>query len=70
MRPKETPLEVYRKEAFWAAKDLGYSDEILDKIKSAKTEIEISRIMRGGRDELDKRSIKRKVKYYNHVIYV
>ena len=41
---------AYRKEAITAAKDLGYSKEIIDRIKQAKSHNEITRILTEARE--------------------
>lgn len=46
-------LKDYRSQAVRAAKDFGYGKEVNDKIKKAKTEGEIERIMRTARKEKD-----------------
>ena len=42
-------LRLYRKDALKAAKDLGYGEEVIQQIKNAKTDDEISRIMASAR---------------------
>lgn len=43
-------LEIYRTQSLEIAKDLGYPNEILDKINAAKTETEITRIFTTARN--------------------
>lgn len=47
--PYEDSFKYTQKHAIRAAKDLGYSGEVLAKLKAAKTEGEIERIMRDAR---------------------
>ena len=42
-------LEKERKEVIKAAKDLRYSDEIIDKLMKAKSVYELTRIMKSAR---------------------
>lgn len=46
-----SPFEVYQRYAIKAAEELRYSDEAVEKIKQAKTENEIRRIMMDARKE-------------------
>lgn len=46
---KHGPDSHYRREALRAAKDFGYGEKVIAKIKVAKTDNEISRIMMGAR---------------------
>ena len=48
----EESLELYRRQAREAARDLGYKASILAAIKTAKSEAEILRLMRKGRESL------------------
>ena len=41
----------YRKQAMIAAEDLCYSNEVIEKIKAAKSDVEIERIMNNARHE-------------------
>ena len=41
--------EIYRKQAMTAAKDLCYGNEVIEKIKAAKNDAEIERIMNMAR---------------------
>ena len=41
----------YRNDAIRAAFDFGYGDEVIKKIKAAKTDNEIERIMRNARKQ-------------------
>ena len=43
--------ENYRKQAMIAAKDLCYGNEVIEKIKAAKNDAEIERIMNTSRHE-------------------
>lgn len=43
------PFETYKKQATQAAKDLCYPKKVIDKVKKAKTEREISRILKEHR---------------------
>ena len=47
----ENPLTRYRRSAIQAAKDLGYRDYYINRLKVAKTEGEICRIMITARKE-------------------
>lgn len=48
----ENIFEVYyRNDAIKAARDLRYGQDVIDKIKAAKTDAEIDRIMRKARYE-------------------
>lgn len=40
----------YRRQAIQAAKDLGYSDSVINRIKHAKTDNEITQIMASARN--------------------
>lgn len=42
---EEISLDVYRKEAEKAAKQLGYGSKVIDQIKNAESEAEIQKIM-------------------------
>ena len=42
-------LEIYRRDAIQAAKELWYGSSVIEKIKAAQTGYEISRIMTGAR---------------------
>lgn len=44
--------KLYRKMALEAARDLGYSQEIIDKIKNADNDREISRIMMTAKETI------------------
>lgn len=46
---KHGPDTHYRREALRAAKDFGYSEKVITKIRAAKSDNEISRIMMGAR---------------------
>lgn len=43
--------ENYKKQAMIAAKDLRYGNEVIEKIKAAKSDAEIERIMNAARHE-------------------
>lgn len=43
--------ENYKRKALTAAKELGYDNEVVEKIKSAKSDAEIERIMNTARKE-------------------
>ena len=47
-----TPFEMYKKDALKAAKDFDYGSEIIKKIEKARSQYEISSIMRYARTEL------------------
>lgn len=49
----------YRKDAIKAAKDFGYGDEVIQKIKDAKNDYQISGIMQVARHEAMERDLKR-----------
>ena len=44
------PSNQYKKEALEAARDLCYSREVINKIREAKSDNEISRIMKSARE--------------------
>ena len=44
-------VSQYKRQAIKAAKDLKYGDEVVEKLKKAKTEGEIDRIMKAARHE-------------------
>ena len=60
----ESELEGYRNRRIIAAKELGYSREIINKIKNAKTFMEIDRAMTTGRHAIDDNNIKEVNKCY------
>lgn len=45
-------MTKYQKDAIRIAKDLRYGKEIIEKIKTAKTDNEIARIMKDAREQL------------------
>ena len=47
--PRREGLSATKKEAKKAAKGLGYTDDVLDAISNAKTESEVTMIMRNAR---------------------
>lgn len=49
----------YRKDAIHAAQDFGYGDEVIQKIKDAKSDDEVSGIMQVARHQLMKKELKR-----------
>lgn len=48
---KLSKLKTYRKEALKAAKELHYSDEVIEMIVNASSEIQIGNIMKQAREE-------------------
>lgn len=44
--PRMDAIKMYKREALRAARDFGYSSVIIDEIKNAKTQHEISGIMK------------------------
>ena len=40
---------IYRRQVYCAAKELGYSEHVIDMLKAAKTESELTRIMVSAR---------------------
>lgn len=53
----------YRKDAIHAARDFGYGDEVIQKIKDAKSDDEISGIMKVARHAAIERDRKRGLRY-------
>ena len=52
-------LRTYKQSAAKAAKDLGYGKEVVAKVRKAKTESEVTRIMATAREELIRREEKK-----------
>lgn len=51
LKPRSIYEQPYKKQALTAAKELGYDERFIERIKKAKTEVEIERIMVTARKE-------------------
>ena len=49
---KKGETKFYKKEALQAAEDLGYSQEIIERIQNSEDDLEIDRIMRQARSDM------------------
>lgn len=57
-------MEDYREQSVEIALDLGYSSDVIDKIKCASTEPEITRILSDARNSNKRYYKRRRGKYY------
>lgn len=51
----DTPFKTYQEDAIQAAEELMYGDKVIERLKKAKTEADICRIMATARNEKIKR---------------
>ena len=53
----DAPFKTYQEDAIQAAEELMYGDKVIERLKKAKTEADICRIMATARNQKTKRQV-------------